>query len=467
MPEEPSEPGPIFDRLMAHKFEFWQVGLFVLMLLLGVVGFGHLVLHQASGERNYGTVGDAAIAVASLPRNTKQVFKTLIDGGGVELAVSENRFEDEAGFVFSYDANTHPSSGYLLLSRYDGDAHRSIVELIDLNQQRTLHTWAPDFAEINRHSKLKSALTDLDRDNSPERARMMHPYATSDGGLVFENMSPLVKIDVCSNIVWMSERLYHHSIESDGENGFWAMAFREPQTLCGVSDHFKEDALMHVSRDGKIIFEKSLAQILLENNLERLVFGLDFYSDDPLHLNDIQPINANGRFWRRGDLLLSARNISTIFIYRPSTNKIVWFKQGPWTNQHDVDVIGPSTIATFDNNRMNRRGRSYVAGVNNVLVYDLAARTVSRPFHEGFESHDVRTISEGRSEIVGDDDVIVEESNYGRLLRFDRDGEVEWSFVNRASDGKVYVVSWSRYLSPSQGAALAKTVSGSECAPAD
>ncbi|MCA8889093.1 MAG: hypothetical protein KDA46_09700, partial [Parvularculaceae bacterium] len=81
--------------------------------------------------------------------------------------------------------------------------------------------------------------------------------------------------------------------------------------------------------------------------------------------------------------------------------------------------------------------------------------------------HDVRTISEGRSEIVGDDDVIVEESNYGRLLRFDRDGEVEWSFVNRASDGKVYVVSWSRYLSPSQGAALAKTVSGSECAPAD
>ena len=37
-------------------------------------------------------------------------------------------------------------------------------------------------------------------------------------------------------------------------------------------------------------------------------------------------------------------------LYRPSTNKVIWFKQGPWRFQHDVDIINKNTIAIFDNN---------------------------------------------------------------------------------------------------------------------
>ena len=43
-------------------------------------------------------------------------------------------------------------------------------------------------------------------------------------------------------------------------------------------------------------------------------------------------------------------------------------------------------------------------------------------------------------------DFIIEETNYGRLLYFNKDASVQWQYVNRADNGNVYYVSWSRIL---------------------
>ena len=53
------------------------------------------------------------------------------------------------------------------------------------------------------------------------------------------------------------------------------------------------------------------------------VFTQDKYSKDPLHLNDIEPVLYDGNYMKKGDLLLSVRNISLIILYRPSNNKIL------------------------------------------------------------------------------------------------------------------------------------------------
>ena len=54
------------------------------------------------------------------------------------------------------------------------------------------------------------------------------------------------------------------------------------------------------------------------------------FTKDPIHLNDIQPVNFNGDYWEKGDVFLSLRNQSMIVLYRPSTNQIVWKTQGPF-----------------------------------------------------------------------------------------------------------------------------------------
>ena len=58
----------------------------------------------------------------------------------------------------------------------------------------------------------------------------------------------------------------------------------------------------------------------------------------------------------------------------------------------------------------------------------------------------VKTVSQGRSEILPNDDLFIEESNYGRTLFFNSDGSLRWTHVNRAENGNVYTVGWSRIL---------------------
>ncbi len=458
MPEKRS----VYDRIMSRKLEFWMVGLIIILLLIVMVLFGSLVQRQASREHDFGAIGKIAIKIASIPQDIKRSVRLAINGSHNDLKV-EQRFEGLAGFNYGYPKNSDPAAGFLLLSRYDGDSRRSIVELIDLNKQEIVHRWAPDFSEINSRVSLSSNLTVVDSDNSPTRARIFHPLATDDGGLIFANMSPLVKVDACSKIQWIAQGLYHHTIEPSLDAGIWVPAFLEPQTLDNVAREFKEDALTHISLEGKILFQKSLAEILIENGLERLVFGLDFYSDDPTHLNDIEPVLFDGPYWRRGDLFLSLRSTATILLYRPSENRIVWLKQGPWSNQHDVDIVDEHRIAIFNNNRINRLNRHYVAGSNEVLVYDFATDQVTSPFGSAMIALDIRSVSEGRSQILTNGNIFIEESNFGRTLMLDPSGDVKWSHVNRATDGDIYLVSWSRYLSTEKGSALIRNVTDSGC----
>jgi hypothetical protein len=276
-------------------------------------------------------------------------------------------------------------------------------------------------------------------------------------------MSPLVKIAPCGDLVWTVDRLFHHAIEAAPDGGYLTSTFLEPQTIPGVRRQFKEDAIVHVSDNGEILYEKSVARLLIDNGLAHLIYGLDFYSDDPLHLNDVQYVPFDGPYFRRGDLFLSLRNVSAIVLYRPATNQVLWFKQGPWVNQHDVDVLDDHRIAVFNNNRFNYAKRSAVNGANDVVVYDFASDATVSPYQAFLRQQDVRTISEGRSEILPDGDVVIEESDYGRLLRLRQNGDVEWRYVNRASDGRVYLLNWSRYLSPQAGRPVARHLASIDC----
>lgn len=209
-----------------------------------------------------------------------------------------------------------------------------------------------------------------------------------------------------------------------------------------------DDAIVKLSPNGKVLYEKSVSQIFIDNGLEYLLFSVgDINFDvDPIHLNDIQPVNFDGDFWQKGDVFLSLRHQSMVLLYRPSTNKIIWTGVGPFFHQHDVGILDRNRISVFNNKSKNFVNGDGVDGHNEVIIYDFKTDTYSSYLRDSLIEHDVRTIIEGRSDILPDGKLFVEESYYGRTQLFNSDGSLRWTHVNRAEDGKVYIVAWSRIL---------------------
>ena len=433
---------------MFKKIEIWILYLTILLSILFAIGFGVLVRQELVGSIKAGWVSKTALTLAEIPVN----IKSILQGPGGDLAV-EDRFPSLDGF------NGTPNSyeTYLLLSRYDSDLREGIVELVDLRTFEILHTWNPDIDAFNTLVEQVDDFKYLNRDGNNKRSLLMHPNLTDDGELLFGWEKPLRKIDACSNLVFQNTHdSFHHSIETDIDGNIWVPSHIYPQTLTIEKvgritfrdDGYFDDAIVKLSPNGEILFEKSVSQIFINNGLEYLLFSVGdrLFDIDPIHLNDIQPVNFDGEFWKKGDIFLSLRHQSMVLLYRPSTNEIIWKGTGTFFHQHDIDILDNHRISIFNNNSKDFVDGDVVDGNNEVIIYDFKTNEYSFYLKDSLIENDVRTITEGRSEILTSGDLFVEESNYGRTLYFNADGSLRWTHVNRANDGNVYRVGWSRIL---------------------
>ena len=118
----------------------------------------------------------------------------------------------------------------------------------------------------------------------------------------------------------------------------------------------------------------------------------------------------------------------------------------PFFHQHDVDIINDHTISIFDNNSKVFHGGRVVDGNNRVIIYNFKNNQYSTYLSDSLIKNDVRTPNQGRSEILPNKDLLIEESFYARLLYFNANGSLRWSHVNKASNGEIYKVGWSRIM---------------------
>lgn len=429
---------------MFKKIEIWILYLVVLLSIFFAIGFGVLVRQELVGSIKVGWVSKTALTLAEIPVNIKRILVGLSG----DLTV-EDRFHN----IYGWNGTPNSEEIYLLLSRYDGDFREGIVELVDLKSFDILHIWNPDIDAFNDLVEQTDEFKYLQRDKNNSRGRLIHPKLLQDGHLLFQDATPLRKIDACSNLVFQNTHdSFHHSIETDIDGNIWVPSYIYPQSLpiekVGRNDGLLDDAIVKLSPGGEILFEKSVLQIFIDNDLEYLLFSVGdrLFDFDPIHLNDIQPVNFDGEFWKKGDVFLSLRHQSMVLLYRPSTNKIIWKGTGPFFHQHDVDILDEHRVSIFNNNSKDFINGNVVDGHNEVIIYDFKTNKYSSYLKEIFTENDIRTITEGRSEILTNGDLFIEESNYGRTLYFNADGSLRWTHVNRAGNGNVYLVNWSRIL---------------------
>jgi hypothetical protein len=139
-------------------------------------------------------------------------------------------------------------------------------------------------------------------------------------------------------------------------------------------------------------------------------------------------------------------------LYRPSTDQIVWMKRGPWISQHDVDILDDHRIGIYDNAVESRSlAKPYFASWSQVMVYDFATGRISLPLEQAMRRNNFRTWVEGLFTQLPDGSTLIEDQTEGRLMIFRRDGSIAAQYFNRAKDGELYHLGWSRYINKTKG----------------
>ncbi len=441
---------------MFKKIEIWIVYLLLICFFLSFIFFGALARRQLLyGDKLEDsilkTISKASLFLIEIPANLKG-FLSAENQWPLRVP---NRFPNLKG---GFSGEPLDFDSFLLLSRYNEDISQSLVELINLKNFNIVHTWNVDINKIFNEIIDNDTLGIWNRlmiDKNNSRFRYTAILDGKDGSLIFHGGSPLIKVDKNSNLVWYKDDVtYHHSIEEDADGNYWVgvnyYPFKTESEYVGDTyGQYGDNGIRKISKNGEVLYDKPLGEIFSENSLDYLFYSVGkerTFIKDPMHLNDIQPVMQDSKFWKKGDIFISVRNQSMVILYQPQTNQIKWIGTGKYHRQHDVDIISENEISVFNNNWKTFYSGALVDKSNEVIIYDFSKDKYSKFFNDSMIKNKVKTPEEGSAEILPDKSMFVEETEYGRLLFFGSDGSLRWKYLNRSSSGEVSLVTWSRIL---------------------
>ncbi len=344
--------------------------------------------------------------------------------------------------------------GVNVVTRVAGEKSLAVT-VIDM-EGRTLHEWKIDWFKIWPDA---AHLPERLVPRSPPGTHIHGAVVMDDGGLVFnfEHLG-LVRLSREGKVVWRLPYQTHHSVHRHDDGNLW---------VCGQKEHsepsprfpnrvppFPEYTVLEVTPDGKIATEWSVAELLRGSGHHGLLYlgSLDNESvqiaGDALHLNDVEPFPealAEG-FFRHGDVLVSLRNINTVFAFNRRTGKIGFLCTGWFVRQHDPDFIDGNTFSVFDNNAIAPTDN----GQQSRIVIVSAAERTCRTFFEGSAKVPFYTNIMGKHQWLPNGNCLITESRAGRAFELSPQGEVVWEYVNYVGDGVVGLVEEVQRLWPTQ-----------------
>ena len=334
----------------------------------------------------------------------------------------------------------------LLISRYDGDLKIPVVEIRDLNNFKVLHAYKPKIKEIYEKTNLnKLEFETLIKDKGFNKFRISGSVITSKGELIFHNSSPIVKTDFCGKIIWVNDNdKFHGSTNLDYLENIYTSSRKFPfskkvEFFVGNNYlNYEDDAVNILNQSGKIVFNKSVTEILIENNLGHRIFSQQNFNPDPIQLNDVVPVQINGPFFKKGDLFLSLRHLSMVILYRPSNNKIVKVIEGGFNFQSDVDIIDDKTISIYNNNVFLNHKNKQIISNNEIVLYDFNTNTFSKKLENVFKKLKINSKRYGSIEALSDGSTVIEDTENGRILYLNKEKEIIWEFNNLSNENYIY-----------------------------
>ena len=396
---------------------------------------------------------DLILDVAELPNNVKTALK-VFSGSARQKGVS-NIYSN-----YIAPTNLHKNlSGFLLLSRL-AENGASYVSIVNLSNGLSKAINIPKNIDSSGNYSGSLDGSESRRQEATSRQQTFwHPHLSENGGLTYcTPWNDLVSIDINNmQIRWKVRGAFHHSIEVDYNGDLWACGAIQPGSIRGAKNNskhsnkrFEDQALVKISSTGKILKTISVSDLILNSGLEYVLYGASNPNIilDPLHLNQITPIHEDAGVLKKGFLLVSLRNVSTILLVDPESESIKWYQTGPWMNQHCVLPIGTSEFSVFDNHSfasgdywLNTNWRTRILNHNMVT-----GKTEEVEFNKK-SPRDFHIPIEGRAQKIGSDLWMIEDCTRGTIMFF-QDQNLIFKWSNTYPDGSVGVTSWCRYIPP-------------------
>jgi hypothetical protein len=400
---------------------------------------------------------------------------TVITRAVSSAKAMKSRLNEEKSWLYSRTAYASRLPTYLPDAAFPGlnlvtaiGADNGLAAYIMDMSGRRIHSWEVDWFKVWPDA------THLPEKAVPKERPGTHIHGAvvlDDGDIVYnyEHLG-LVRLDLCGDVLWRLPFRTHHSVHQDDDGDLWVSAqINRDGEATGYPNHepeFVEPIILEVSPDGKIKREIPVLPLLRDNGLSGLLYMSakkqrdTSVSGDTMHLNDVEPFSSSmtpGVF-SPGDLLVSLRNIHTVFVFDAATRKIKHVWTGDFVRQHDPDFVDGNTISVFDNNNIDKAGKQ-----SRILLLSAASgeRTV---YYAGSEEAPFYTDIMGRNQWLPNGNLLISESMKGRAFEIDRDGRIVWEYVNLVGDGYAGLMEEVQRLPERMNATYSRSNVSAKCA---
>ncbi len=339
-------------------------------------------------------------------------------------------------------------SDLFILSAYSDTGNTRTVAIVNLKNDSTIYSWTFD-QPIKEHE------------------RIFHPLLLPSKNLVYSyGGRNLIRVDSLSNVVWTQDAVWpHHAKELDSDGNIWVSTYPPKFDATGtfkINDqeiYFKDEYITKIDGEtGEILFNKSITELLRENGLTSYLLKSGNMSD-PIHTNDVEPALKTTPYYNEGDVLVSAKQLSSILHYRPATNELIDVIEGPFLSQHDVDFLGDTSIVLFNNNYyiapMNNNWskpeseKFLISGesmYSNIVQYDFKSDSYSVIADSAIKKNKIFSITEGLIDFYEPGSVFIEEQNSGILWIIKGDEVVYKNVLDSHHEGYHHLPNWTRIV---------------------
>lgn len=242
----------------------------------------------------------------------------------------------------------------------------------------------------------------------------------------------LIKLDKDSNIIWSQLNGAHHSIFVDEEENIWVGGTEVHSSSVpefpSLVPPFKDNQILKVSPDGKLIKNLSILKILYESGYDGLIREK---TGDILHLNDIEVLGSDkaGNFpmFESGDILVSLRNINSILVIDGKSEKVKWSMTYPFVYQHDPDFTKDGNIIVFDNHSKPVDPEAAIKG-SRILLIDPNTNTVKTMYGHEDDEYFYSSYA-GKVQQLANGNLLITEARAGRVMETSPEGSLVWTWT--------------------------------------
>jgi len=251
------------------------------------------------------------------------------------------------------------------------------------------------------------------------RVRLDH-----EGRLVVIGIDDMIKeYDWEGNLTWAyqlpgREDLPHHDLIQLANGNYLVLA----QAFETRSDYLHE-----VDRDGRVVWEW-----WPRDHLDKHFPDRDRRYRDPTHINSLGELPENQWFddgdarFRPGNILVSARNLNTVFVIDKATGDIVWKFSDGLDYQHEAQMLpkgmlGDGFIVLFNN------------GYHNVNAYRRSEILVIQPIDGRvlwtYSAPTFFSTVAGIQQVLPNGNLLVTSSEGGRAFEITPEKEMVWEWI--------------------------------------